>query len=96
MSARSEWVSQDTNVVQTFLESYNITNDDKDFIKSADIKEWVKENELYIWQYFVERQVLYQTEVEWVQRFLEPAPFSKFYMQQDNNSPGKVGAWRNN
>ena len=55
--------------------------------------EWVKENELYIWQYFVERQVLYQTEVEWVQRFLEPAPFSKFYLQLDNESPGRVGRW---
>ena len=31
---------------------------------------WVKENELYIWQYFVERQVLYKTDPEWVQRFL--------------------------
>ena len=30
LSARSEWVSQDANVVQTFLESYNITNDEKD------------------------------------------------------------------
>jgi len=55
--------------------------------------EWVRENELYIWQYFVERQVLYQTEYEWVQRFLEPAPFSKFYLQLDNESPGRVGRW---
>ena len=48
MSARSEWVSQDANVVQTFLESYNITNDEKDFIKSSDIKDWVKENDVGI------------------------------------------------
>ena len=48
LSARSEWVSQDANVIQKFLESYNITNDDKDFIKSADIKEWVKENDVGI------------------------------------------------
>jgi gliding motility-associated lipoprotein GldB len=54
---------------------------------------WVKENELYIWQYFVERQVLYKTDPEWVQRFLEPAPFSKFYLQLDNESPGRVGRW---
>ena len=48
MSARSEWVSQDSNVVQTFLEAYNITNDEKDFIKSSDIKDWVKENDVGI------------------------------------------------
>ncbi len=54
---------------------------------------WVEENELYVWQYFIERQVLYKTEFEWVQRFLEPAPFSKFYLQLDNESPGRIGRW---
>ena len=28
-----------------------------------------------------------------IDRFLEPAPFSKFYLQLDNESPGKVGRW---
>ena len=48
LSARSEWVSQDANVIQKFLESYNITNNEKDFIKSSDIKDWVKENDVGI------------------------------------------------
>ena len=47
---------------------------------------WVKENELYIWQYFIEEQLLYKTDPKLVQRFLEPAPFSKFYLQLDNES----------
>lgn len=55
--------------------------------------EWVKENETNIWQYFIEKQILYKTDPEWVDRFLEPAPFSKFYLQLDNESPGKVGRW---
>jgi len=55
--------------------------------------EWAKENELYIWQYFIENQSLYQTNPEWIERFLEPAPFSKFYLQLDNESPGKIGRW---
>ena len=55
--------------------------------------EWVKANEVYIWQYFIEKQVLYQTDPEWVERFLEPAPFSKFYLQLDNESPGRIGRW---
>lgn len=54
---------------------------------------WVKENELYIWQYFIEQQILYKTDPKLVQRFLEPAPFSKFYLQLDNESPGRVGRW---
>lgn len=70
--------------------------DEKDAIKMAYTEEeleWVKENEVYIWQYFIEKQVLYQTDPEWVERFLEPAPFSKFYLQLDNESPGRIGRW---
>ena len=70
--------------------------DEKDANKMAYTEEeleWVKENEVYIWQYFIEKQVLYQTDPEWVERFLEPAPFSKFYLQLDNESPGRIGRW---
>ena len=70
--------------------------DQKDAIKMAYTEEeleWVKENEVYIWQYFIEKQVLYQTDPEWVERFLEPAPFSKFYLQLDKESPGRIGRW---
>ncbi len=44
-------------------------------------------------EYFIEKQVLYQTQLEWVQRFIEPAPFSKFYLQLDNETPGRIGSW---
>ena len=54
---------------------------------------WALENEKYVWQYFIEKQVLYQTQIEWVQRFIEPAPFSKFYLQLDNETPGRIGSW---
>ena len=54
---------------------------------------WALENEKYVWQYFIEKQVLYQTQLEWVQRFIEPAPFSKFYLQLDNETPGRIGCW---
>jgi len=54
---------------------------------------WALENEKYVWQYFIEKQILYQTQLEWVQRFIEPAPFSKFYLQLDNETPGRIGSW---
>lgn len=54
---------------------------------------WVKENEQYIWQYFIENELLYKTQSSYVQRFITPAPFSKFYLEIDNESPGKVGQW---
>ena len=28
-----------------------------------------------------------------MQRFIEPAPFSKFYLQLDNETPGRIGSW---
>ena len=67
-----------------------------DTIKIAYTEEelvWVQDNELYIWQYFIERQLLYKTDPDLVQRLLEPAPFSKFYLELDNESPGRVGRW---
>ncbi|MBF11046.1 MAG: gliding motility lipoprotein GldB [Flavobacteriaceae bacterium] len=70
--------------------------DQSDEIKIAYTKEeleWVSKNEIYIWQYFIEKQVLYQTDPDWVERFLEPAPFSKFYLDLDNETPGKIGRW---
>ena len=54
---------------------------------------WVNQNELFIWQYFIERQILYKTEPDFAQRLIEPAPFSKFYLELDNESPGRVGRW---
>ncbi|MBH46461.1 MAG: gliding motility lipoprotein GldB [Flavobacteriaceae bacterium] len=55
--------------------------------------QWVVDNEIYIWQYFVEKQLLFSTEQTLRQRFIEPAPFSKFYLEIDNESPGRVGVW---
>ena len=54
---------------------------------------WVKENERFIWQYFIENELLYKTQSSYLLRFIEPAPFSKFYLEIDNQSPGKIGQW---
>jgi hypothetical protein len=55
--------------------------------------QWVIDNEMYMWQYFVQKQLLYNTDPSFTQRFIEPAPFSKFYLEIDNESPGRVGVW---
>lgn len=54
---------------------------------------WVNENERFIWQYFIENELLYKTQSSYLLRFIEPAPFSKFYLEIDNESPGKIGQW---
>ena len=54
---------------------------------------WCQENESYMWRYFIEKEMLYSNDQKLIARFINPAPFSKFYLEIDNDSPGQVGAW---
>ena len=54
---------------------------------------WCQENESYIWRYFIEKELLYSTDSKLPGRFTNLAPFSKFYLEIDNESPGRVGQW---
>jgi gliding motility-associated lipoprotein GldB len=60
---------------------------------SEDQIKWCDENESYMWRYFIEREMLYSDDQKLTSRFINPAPFSKFYLEIDNESPGQVGAW---
>jgi gliding motility-associated lipoprotein GldB len=51
---------------------------------------WAKDNEAYIWRYFVEKELLYSTDQKLIPRFIAPAPFSKFYLELDNETPGML------
>jgi hypothetical protein len=55
--------------------------------------DWVQANERYMWQYFIENELLYKSQSSLSLRFIDPAPFSKFYLEIDNETPGKVGQW---
>ena len=55
--------------------------------------EWARANEEQIWRYFVERELLYSTDSKLDRRFLDPAPFSKFQLTLDNESPGRLGRY---
>ncbi|MDX6188904.1 gliding motility lipoprotein GldB [Flavobacterium sp. Fl-318] len=54
---------------------------------------WCEENESYMWRYFIENEMLYSDDPKLNTRFIAPAPFSKFFLEIDNDSPGRVGAW---
>ena len=54
---------------------------------------WCEENESYMWRHFIENEMLYSEDPKLNTRFIAPAPFSKFYLEIDNDSPGRVGAW---
>lgn len=53
--------------------------------------DWALANEEQIWRYFVENELLYSTDAGLDARFLDPAPFSKFRLALDNESPGRLG-----
>lgn len=55
--------------------------------------QWSRANETEIWRYFIERELLYSTDSKLPNRFLNPAPFSKFYLELDNESPGRLGQY---
>lgn len=55
--------------------------------------EWAKANEEQMWTYFVERELLYSTDTGLDRKFLDPAPFTKFGLELDNESPPRLGRY---
>lgn len=54
---------------------------------------FAQENEVNIWAYFVSNKTLYSTDRKLLARFIDPAPFSKFQMSFDNDTPGRIGRY---
>ena len=76
------------------LDRYLPTISDKLKIGYSEKKHhWAIENEENIWMYFIERKLLFSTDTKLNRRFLDIAPFSKFYLQNDRQSPGRIGVW---
>ncbi|MTE28099.1 gliding motility lipoprotein GldB [Winogradskyella ouciana] len=54
---------------------------------------WAEANESSIWSHFIENEMLYSTDSKLPSRFIADAPFSKFYLELDNESPGRLGQY---
>ena len=54
---------------------------------------WAKDNESQIWSYFLEKELFDSTDTSLSKRFINPAPFSKFYLELDSESPGMLGRY---
>ena len=55
--------------------------------------DWAIANEEQIWMFFIENDLLYNTDSKLIKRFIDNAPFSKFYLEEDKLSPGSIGKW---
>lgn len=60
---------------------------------TAEQLRWAEANEKEIWNYFASQEMLFGTQSDLISRFIRPAPFSKFYLDIDQESPGKIGQW---
>ena len=70
------------------------TTPQRDLLKYSQEKyQWAEANEAQIWRYFVENQLLYSTDKKVLNRFIDIAPFSKFYLELDSESPGGIGRY---
>jgi uncharacterized protein YjaZ len=67
----------------------------EDVIMRYDKTKWqfCVDTELDMWLFLVKEKLLFDTNEETKRRFVYLAPFSKFYTDFDNNSPGMVGQW---
>lgn len=55
--------------------------------------EWAQQNEANVYVYFTEQQMFFSDDKLLDDRFLNEAPFSKFFADNDAETPGKIGAW---
>jgi len=55
--------------------------------------DFAKVNENMIWTEFVENEMLYSTDSSLAARFIADAPFSKFYLELDSQTPGRLGQY---
>ena len=76
------------------LENYLPNVSDSEKIGYSEEKyQWALASEEQVWMYFISRDLLYSTDLKLNQRFLNIAPFSKFYLGEDNLSPGRIGVY---
>ncbi|MCK0200156.1 hypothetical protein [Ornithobacterium rhinotracheale] len=55
--------------------------------------QWCVDNEADMYVYFTESEYFFDEDKKLSERFIEPAPFSKFFTDTDNETPDRVGAW---
>jgi hypothetical protein len=60
---------------------------------SEDKMKWAKENEYFVWTYFIENNILFNPDNNLINRFIDDAPFSKFYLEIDNESSEMIGKY---
>jgi gliding motility-associated lipoprotein GldB len=56
-------------------------------------EQWAKENEAIMWSTLLEDKLLFSTDSKLPRNFISPRPFTRFGLDIDNDSPGRLGRW---
>lgn len=56
-------------------------------------QDWAEANEVNVWNYFVEHDMLFSDDSRLYSRFIDIAPFSKFYTEVDQKSSPRIGVF---
>jgi len=54
---------------------------------------WAQANQEFIWKYFIANKLIFSNDKNLLNRFIYQAPFSKFYLDIDQNTPGSIGVY---
>jgi len=58
---------------------------------SKEKMEWAESNEYFVWTYFIENDILFDPNNKLNFQFINDAPFSRFYLEIDNQSSEMIG-----
>jgi len=73
--------------------SLNKFNDRLKIGYSKNKMKWAKDNEYFVWTYFIENDILFNPSNNLNSRFISDAPFSVFYLEIDQESSEMVGRY---
>ena len=77
-----------------YYKDYSLSVSDRHKIGySIEKMNWANENEYFVWTYFVENNILFDPDNNLDVRFINDAPFSKFYLEIDNESSEMIGKY---
>ena len=60
---------------------------------SDDKMKWANENEYFVWTYFIENNILFNPDNNLINQFINDGPFSRFYLEIDNDSSEMIGKY---
>jgi len=77
-----------------YYKDFSLNIDDRVKIGYSEAKmKWAKENEYFVWTYFIENNILFNPDNKLINQFINDAPFSRFYLEIDNESSEMIGKY---